>query len=303
MPDDSAAHAEYLFRCRRACPDFSARSGPSRSRLVISRASLPVGAEIEGGVVRRRASSDKAMGIAFTTRTPSVGALFQNRAVQERADTASRSTMCDACYCARENIRERRNSYAPRRRRRKDGEWVRQKRHLQNASPRLEAPSFTRCGSRPPTPNHPPPFHLGDRQEDRCHQRHRHGGGRAELRHRVSSPTPSTAGEIRRASGGVVVDVQSGPSRHRRCRCHHSPRSRRRLGVRETRAPASFGWIEPGGGARTQIHALAFAPLCAGSPSRRPCLRRAVERATSARGLATDQKLADADSEPGAACR
>lgn len=149
------------------------------------------------------------------------------------------------------------------------------------------------------TPLWKPPFISAIVKEDRCHL---NGLAMADGVPRyvtaVSKSDTIDGWRDRRASGGVVVDVQTGEIVIGGLSMPHSPRIYRdRLWVLNS-GTGELGWIEPGAG---KFHALAFCPgFLRGLAFHgdHAFVGLSKPRYQRFEGLALDQKLADADSEP-----
>lgn len=157
------------------------------------------------------------------------------------------------------------------------------------------------------TPLWKPPFISGIVKEDRCHL---NGLAMADGVPRyvtaVSRSDTIDGWRDRRASGGVVVDVQSGEIVIGGLSMPHSPRIYRdRLWLLNS-GTGELGWIEPGAGqgagqAAAKFHVLAFCPgFLRGLAfhGNHAFVGLSKPRYQRFEGLALDQKLADADSEP-----
>ncbi len=149
------------------------------------------------------------------------------------------------------------------------------------------------------TPLWKPPFISSIVREDRCHL---NGLAMADGVPRyvtaVSRSDTIDGWRDRRASGGVVVDVQSGEIVIGGLSMPHSPRVYRdRLWLLNS-GTGELGWIEP---AAAKFHPLAFCPgFLRGLAFRgdHAFVGLSKPRYQRFEGLALDQKLADADSEP-----
>jgi len=148
-----------------------------------------------------------------------------------------------------------------------------------------------------------PPFISAIVREDRCHL---NGLAMADGVPRyvtaVSRSDTIDGWRDRRASGGVVVDVQTGEIVIGGLSMPHSPRIYRdRLWLLNS-GTGELGWIEPGaGGAAAKFHVLAFCPgFLRGLAfhGNHAFVGLSKPRYQRFEGLALDQKLADADSEP-----
>ena len=157
------------------------------------------------------------------------------------------------------------------------------------------------------TPLWKPPFISGIVKEDRCHL---NGLAMADGVPRyvtaVSRSDTIDGWRDRRASGGVVVDVQSGEIVIGGLSMPHSPRIYRdRLWLLNS-GTGELGWIEPGAGqgagqAAAKFHVLAFCPgFLRGLAfhGNHAFVGLSKPRYQRFEGLALDQKLTDADSEP-----
>jgi uncharacterized protein (TIGR03032 family) len=157
------------------------------------------------------------------------------------------------------------------------------------------------------TPLWKPPFISGIVKEDRCHL---NGLAMADGVPRyvtaVSKSDTIDGWRDRRASGGVVVDVQTSEIVIGGLSMPHSPRIYRdRLWLLNS-GTGELGWIEPGSGqgagqAAAKFHALAFCPgFLRGLAfhGNHALVGLSKPRYQRFEGLALDQKLADADSEP-----
>lgn len=157
------------------------------------------------------------------------------------------------------------------------------------------------------TPLRKPPFISGIVKEDRCHL---NGLAMADGVPRyvtaVSRSDTIDGWRDRRASGGVVVDVQTGEIVIGGLSMPHSPRLYRdRLWLLNS-GTGELGWIEPGSGqgagqAAAKFHVLAFCPgFLRGLAfhGNHAFVGLSKPRYQRFEGLALDQKLADADSEP-----
>jgi uncharacterized protein (TIGR03032 family) len=153
------------------------------------------------------------------------------------------------------------------------------------------------------TPVWKPPFISSIVKEDRCHL---NGLAMADGVPRyvtaVSRSDTIDGWRDRRASGGVVVDVQSGDIVAGGLSMPHSPRIYRdRLWLLNS-GTGELGWIEPGTGGRVaKFHPLAFCPgFLRGLAFHgdHAFVGLSKPRYQRFEGLALDQKLADADSEP-----
>jgi len=153
------------------------------------------------------------------------------------------------------------------------------------------------------TPLWKPPFISKIVKEDRCHL---NGLAMAEGVPRyvtaVSRSDTIDGWRDRRSDGGVVVDVQSGEIVIGGLSMPHSPRIHGgRLWVLNS-GTGELGWIEPGaGGAAAKFHVLAFCPgFLRGLAFHGDYAFVGLSKPRYERfeGLALDQKLADADSEP-----
>ena len=151
------------------------------------------------------------------------------------------------------------------------------------------------------TPLWKPPFISAIVREDRCHL---NGLAMADGVPRyvtaVSRSDTIDGWRDRRASGGVVVDVQTGEIVIGGLSMPHSPRIYRdRLWVLNS-GTGELGWIKPGG-ADAKFHVLAFCPgFLRGLAFHgdHAFVGLSKPRYQRFEGLALDQKLADADSEP-----
>jgi uncharacterized protein (TIGR03032 family) len=157
------------------------------------------------------------------------------------------------------------------------------------------------------TPLWKPPFISRIVKEDRCHL---NGlameNGVPRYVTAVSRSDTIDGWRDRRANGGVVIDVQSGEIVIGGLSMPHSPRIHRdRLWLLNS-GTGELGWIEPGAGqgagqAAAKFHVLAFCPgflrglAFHGDHAFVGLSKPRYERFE---GLALDQKLADADSEP-----
>ena len=152
-----------------------------------------------------------------------------------------------------------------------------------------------------------PPFISAIVREDRCHL---NGLAMADGVPRyvtaVSRSDTIDGWRDRRASGGVVVDVQSGEIVIGGLSMPHSPRIYRdRLWLLNS-GTGELGWIEPGAGqgagqAAAKFHVLAFCPgFLRGLAfhGNHAFVGLSKPRYQRFEGLALDQKLTDADSEP-----
>ena len=157
------------------------------------------------------------------------------------------------------------------------------------------------------TPLWKPPFISAIVREDRCHL---NGLAMADGVPRyvtaVSRSDTIDGWRDRRASGGVVVDVQTGEIVIGGLSMPHSPRIYRdRLWLLNS-GTGEFGWIEPGAGqsmgqGAAKFHVLAFCPgFLRGLAfhGNHAFVGLSKPRYQRFEGLALDQKLADADSEP-----
>jgi uncharacterized protein (TIGR03032 family) len=154
------------------------------------------------------------------------------------------------------------------------------------------------------TPLWKPPFISGIVKEDRCHL---NGlameNGVPRYVTAVSRSDTIDGWRDRRASGGVVVDVQTGEIVIGGLSMPHSPRIYRdRLWLLNS-GTGELGWIEPGAGgsATAKFRALAFCPgFLRGLAFHgdHAFVGLSKPRYQRFEGLALDQKLADADSEP-----
>ena len=153
------------------------------------------------------------------------------------------------------------------------------------------------------TPLWKPPFISKIVKEDRCHL---NGLAMAEGVPRyvtaVSKSDTIDGWRDRRSDGGVVVDVQSGEIVIGGLSMPHSPRIHGgRLWVLNS-GTGELGWIEPGaGGGAAKFHVLAFCPgFLRGLAFHGDYAFVGLSKPRYERfeGLALDQKLADADSEP-----
>jgi uncharacterized protein (TIGR03032 family) len=153
------------------------------------------------------------------------------------------------------------------------------------------------------TPLWKPPFISKIVKEDRCHL---NGLAMADGVPRyvtaVSKSDTIDGWRDRRASGGVVIDVQSGATVIDGLSMPHSPRIHGgRLWVLNS-GTGELGWIEPdAGGAAAKFHALAFCPgFLRGLAFHGDYAFVGLSKPRYERfeGLALDQTLADADSEP-----
>lgn len=153
------------------------------------------------------------------------------------------------------------------------------------------------------TPLWKPPFISKIVKEDRCHL---NGLAMADGVPRyvtaVSKSDTIDGWRDRRASGGVVIDVQSGAIVIDGLSMPHSPRIHRyRLWLLNS-GTGELGWIEPGaGGSAARFHALAFCPGFVRGLAfhgNHAFVGLSKPRYQRFEGLALDQKLADADSEP-----
>ena len=153
------------------------------------------------------------------------------------------------------------------------------------------------------TPLWKPPFISKIVKEDRCHL---NGLAMAEGVPRyvtaVSRSDTIDGWRDRRSDGGVVVDVQSGEIVIGGLSMPHSPRIHGgRLWVLNS-GTGELGWIEPGaGGGAAKFHVLAFCPgFLRGLAFHGDYAFVGLSKPRYERfeGLALDQKLADADSEP-----
>jgi uncharacterized protein (TIGR03032 family) len=154
------------------------------------------------------------------------------------------------------------------------------------------------------TPLWKPPFISAIVKEDRCHL---NGLAMADGVPRyvtaVSRSDTIDGWRDRRASGGVVVDVQTGEIVIGGLSMPHSPRIYRdRLWLLNS-GTGELGWIEPGAGgsAAAKFHALAFCPgFLRGLAFHgdHAFVGLSKPRYQRFEGLALDQKLTDADSEP-----
>jgi uncharacterized protein (TIGR03032 family) len=153
------------------------------------------------------------------------------------------------------------------------------------------------------TPLWKPPFISKIVKEDRCHL---NGLAMAEGVPRyvtaVSRSDTIDGWRDRRSDGGVVIDVQSGEIVIGGLSMPHSPRIHGgRLWVLNS-GTGELGWIEPGDGATAaKFHALAFCPgFLRGLAFHGDYAFVGLSKPRYERfeGLALDQKLADADSEP-----
>jgi uncharacterized protein (TIGR03032 family) len=148
-----------------------------------------------------------------------------------------------------------------------------------------------------------PPFISAIVKEDRCHL---NGLAMADGVPRyvtaVSRSDTIDGWRDRRASGGVVVDVQTGEIVIGGLSMPHSPRIYRdRLWLLNS-GSGELGWVEPGaGGAAAKFHVLAFCPgFLRGLAFHgdHAFVGLSKPRYQRFEGLALDQKLSDADSEP-----
>src|SRR5882757_7052552 len=148
-----------------------------------------------------------------------------------------------------------------------------------------------------------PPFISKIVKEDRCHL---NGLAMAEGVPRyvtaVSRSDTIDGWRDRRSDGGVVVDVQSGEIVIGGLSMPHSPRIHGgRLWVLNS-GTGELGWIEPGaGGSAAKFHVLAFCPgFLRGLAFHGDYAFVGLSKPRYERfeGLALDQKLTDADSEP-----
>ena len=153
------------------------------------------------------------------------------------------------------------------------------------------------------TPLWKPPFISAIVKEDRCHL---NGLAMADGVPRyvtaVSRSDTIDGWRDRRAAGGVVIDVQSGEIVTSGLSMPHSPRIHGgRLWVLNS-GTGELGWIEPGaGGGGGKFRALAFCPgflRGLGFYGDHAFVGLSKPRYERFEGLALDQKLADADSEP-----
>ena len=152
------------------------------------------------------------------------------------------------------------------------------------------------------TPLWKPPFISRIVKEDRCHL---NGLAMADGVPRyvtgVSRSDTIDGWRDRRSDGGIVVDVQSGEIVIGGLSMPHSPRLHGgRLWVLNS-GTGELGWIEPGAGGGAKFRVLAFCPgflrwlAFHGDYAFVGLSKPRYERFE---GLALDQKLADADSEP-----
>jgi uncharacterized protein (TIGR03032 family) len=153
------------------------------------------------------------------------------------------------------------------------------------------------------TPLWKPPFISKIVKEDRCHL---NGLAMADGVPRyvtaVSKSDTIDGWRDRRADGGIVVDVQSGEIVIGGLSMPHSPRIYSdRLWLLNS-GTGELGWIEPGsGGAAAKFHALAFCPGFVRGLAfhgKHAFVGLSKPRYQRFEGLALDEKLADADSEP-----
>jgi uncharacterized protein (TIGR03032 family) len=154
------------------------------------------------------------------------------------------------------------------------------------------------------TPLWKPPFISKIVKEDRCHL---NGlameDGVPRYVTAVSKSDTIDGWRDRRASGGVVIDVQSGAVVIDGLSMPHSPRLYRdRLWLLNS-GTGELGWIEPGAGSGGggKFHVLAFCPgFLRGLAFHGDYAFVGLSKPRYERfeGLALDRKLADADSEP-----
>jgi uncharacterized protein (TIGR03032 family) len=154
------------------------------------------------------------------------------------------------------------------------------------------------------TPLWKPPFISKIIKEDRCHL---NGlaveNGVARYVTAVSRSDTIDGWRDRRSDGGIVVDVQSGEIVIGGLSMPHSPRIYRdRLWVLNS-GTGELGWIEPGAGSggAAKFHVLAFCPGFVRGLAfygNHAFVGLSKPRYQRFEGLALDQKLADADSEP-----
>ena len=153
------------------------------------------------------------------------------------------------------------------------------------------------------TPLWKPPFISAIVKEDRCHLNGlAMAGGVPRYVTAVSRSDTIDGWRDRRASGGVVVDVQTGEIVIGGLSMPHSPRIHRdRLWLLNS-GTGELGWVEPGSdGGAAKFHVLAFCPgFLRGLAfhGNHALVGLSKPRYQRFEGLALDQKLADADSEP-----
>ena len=152
------------------------------------------------------------------------------------------------------------------------------------------------------TPLWKPPFISKIVKEDRCHLNGlAMDDGVPRYVTAVSKSDTIDGWRDRRASGGVVIDVQSGEIVMDGLSMPHSPRMYRGQLWLLNSGTGELGWIEPAGGNAGKFHSVAFCPgflrglALHGDYAFVGLSKPRYERFE---GLALDQKLADADSEP-----
>jgi uncharacterized protein (TIGR03032 family) len=152
------------------------------------------------------------------------------------------------------------------------------------------------------TPLWKPPFISRIVKEDRCHLNGlAMDDGVPRYVTAVSKSDTIDGWRDRRASGGVVIDVQSGEIVMDGLSMPHSPRMYRGQLWLLNSGTGELGWIEPAGGNAGEFHPVAFCPgflrglALHGGYAFVGLSKPRYERFE---GLALDQKLADADSEP-----
>ena len=255
-----------------------------------------LGQNVDGGLLVDERFFRKAMGICVPDKdTLLLATLFQIVRFKNVLKKASRSTTCSTPAMCRAKPTSPASSTRTMSAFSKTGAWCSSTRFTTVSQRPPSATASRRCGSRRSSP--------AIVKEDRCHLNGlAMDDGVPRYVTAVSRSDTIDGWRDRRADGGVVVDVQIGEIVIGGLSMPHSPRIYRdRLWVLNS-GTGELGWIEPGaGGGAGKFHALAFCPgFLRGLAfhGNHAFVGLSKPRYERFEGLALDQKLADADSEP-----
>ena len=297
MPDDSGREGSVTYSMSPGLPGFL---GAQRIALAVSSYQSGkfylIGQNVDGGLLVDERFFRKAMGICVPDQdTILLATLFQIVRFKNVLNEGEQiNNVFDACYVPRETyVTGELDAHDVGVL--KDGRVV----FVNTLYNCLATPSERHSFA----PLWKPPFISGIVKEDRCHL---NGLAMADGVPRyvtaVSRSDTIDGWRDRRASGGVVVDVQTGEIVIGGLSMPHSPRVfRDRLWLLNS-GTGELGWVEPGSGASAaKFHVLAFCPgFLRGLAfhGNHAFVGLSKPRYQRFEGLALDQKLADADSEP-----